>query len=105
MGKRGPEGKIQDEVIKYAREEYGALCKKKEVGRYFVQSGWPDYAIYPDKRRRVEAEAFFIEFKAPGEVFSPLQAERAKELRAHGYMVYVVDNVAKGKIIIDKECS
>jgi hypothetical protein len=103
--RRGPEGKIQDAVIAYARETHNALCKKNETGRNFVSSGWPDYTIYPDKHRRPKAEVFTLEFKAPGEDYTPLQAHVRDELVARGHRVYKVDNVAQGKKIVDNECS
>lgn len=96
---RGPEGYIQDAVIEYARRAYGVICKKNEVGRYFVSAGFPDYTIFPGDQR-----SFFIEFKAPGGKLTELQAHTKRALESKGYHVYVVDDVAKGKQIIDKEC-
>lgn len=75
------------------------LFKKQEVGRYFVSSGWPDFAIFPGL-----AEVFFIEVKAPGGKPTPMQAHVHKQLRGKGYWVYVVDNKDEGRAIIDKEC-
>lgn len=103
---RGPEGKIQDDVIKYAREKHGCLVKKNEVGRYFIQSGWPDAVFFP--QRQIGGERghvpFFIEFKRPGGKLTPLQEHVKDELGARGYNVYVVDGKVQGKRIIDKEC-
>lgn len=93
---RGPEGKIQDAVLRYAKAEYNAVYKKNEVGRYFVASGWPDVAFYPGQGR-----VFFVEFKAPGKEPTPLQQNKIDTLRALGYSVYVVDDVAEGKKVID----
>lgn len=97
---RGPEGKTQDAVIKYAREKYNALCKKNEVGRYFVGSGFPDYTIFPDGK-----PAFMMEFKKPGGKLTPLQEEMRKQIEARGYKYYLVDDKEQGKKIIDKECA
>lgn len=103
MSRRGPEGKIQDNVIKYARDEYNALCKKNEAGPYHL-GGFLDFTIYPDKKRRREAETFIIEFKAPGGKLTPKQAHHKKELEGRGHRVYVIDNAVAGRAIIDKEC-
>lgn len=102
--RRGPEGKIQDSVISYARDTYNALCRKNEAGPYHV-GGFLDYTIYPDKKRRREAETFVIEFKAPGESLTPKQAYHKKELEKRGHRVYMVDSVTRGRMIIDRECS
>lgn len=104
---RGPEAKIQDAVIKYAREK-GALCKKNEVGRYFVGSGFPDYTIFPDRDWKKGARApvpFVVEFKKPGGKLTPLQEEVRRQIEARGYKYYLVDDKEQGKKIIDKECS
>lgn len=103
---RGPEGKTQDSVIKYAREKYGANCKKNEVGRFFVGSGWPDYFVLPDQTKYKKIRLpFFIEFKAPGGALTPLQQLKKSELESCGYKVYVVDSVPYGKIVVDQELS
>ncbi len=105
MSRRGPEGKIQDAVIKYARESYNALCKKNEAGR-FGGGGWPDYVIFPDNGGKSprDCDVFFIEFKAPGGVLTPKQAHTIISITERGYVVHVVDSVALGRKIIDEEC-
>lgn len=102
--RRGPEGKIQDAVIKYAREQHNALCKKNEKGLY-GSAGFLDFTIYPDKMRKRTASVFVIEFKAPGEDYTPLQAHVRNELASRLHPVYKVDNIQQGKKIVDKECS
>lgn len=102
--RRGPEGRVQDSVIAYARAEHNALCKKNEKGLY-GSAGFLDFTIYPDRRRKATARVFVIEFKAPGEKLTPLQAYVAKELETRGHKVYKVDSIALGKKIIDNECS
>lgn len=94
---RGPEAKIQDAVIKYARSK-GLLCKKNEVGRYMIQSGWPDFMIFGPM-----AKMIFMEFKAPGKIWTPLQADVAGKLVSRRFVYGVIDDVAKGKALIDKE--
>ena len=86
------ESSIQRAVIDYARSQ-GCLCKKMEVGR-FGSSGWPDYLVLYD------AEVLFIEFKRKGLKPTPLQESVHQDLRAHGFNVYVVDDVEYGKNLI-----
>lgn len=101
---RGPEGKVQDAVIRYARTKYNALCVKNEAGRYFT-GGFLDYTIYPDKRLKKTARVFVIEFKAPGGALTPKQVHNVMELRNRGHPAYRVDNVGAGRAIVDAECS
>lgn len=100
---RGPEGKIQDAVLRYAKSK-GLLCKKNEVGRYFVSSGWPDVCFFPDARIPFKGVPFFMEFKAPGKDLTPLQRHQKSELEARGYKVHVVSSKVRGKQIVDEEC-
>lgn len=103
---RGPEGKIQDNVIRYAREKHDALCVKNEAGRYFV-GGFLDYTIYPNITRSPpkDQKVFVVEFKAPGGAMTPRQEHHKKELERRGHKVYVVDSIARGRMIVDQECS
>lgn len=101
--RRGPEAKIQDAVIAYARITYNALCKKNEKGLY-GSAGFLDFTIYPDRRRKATARVFVIEFKAPGEKLTPLQAYVKGELVQRLHKVYLVDSIPQGKKIIDEEC-
>lgn len=106
MSRRGPEGKIQDAVIKYARTKYGALCKKNEVGRFFVGGGWPDYMVLMGRGIHGHDPCiFFIEFKAPGKAPTPLQENAFAEIRARGFKVHVISSTEAGKKIIDAECA
>jgi len=45
---------------------------------------------------------FFIEFKAPGKKPTPKQAKDHNERRARGVSVYVIDDIAAGKAVIDE---
>jgi hypothetical protein len=96
---RGPEAKIQDTTVKWARQTYPGklIARKFQAGRYGT-NGWPDYDFLILKKI-----TFFIEFKAPGADCTPLQLERHKELRALGFNVYVIDNVLAGKEVIRRE--
>lgn len=104
MGRRGPEAKIQDAVIKYAREKHNALCVKNEAGTYHV-GGFLDYTIYPDRTRKKTAQVFVIEFKAPGGELTPKQEHSFRQLEDRLHPVYKIDSVARGKMVIDQECS
>lgn len=96
---RGPEGKIQDAVLKYAKKK-GLLYKKNEVGRYFVSSGWPDVCFFPVEAKR----PWFMEFKAPGKDLTPLQRVLRDKLVELGYSVHVVASKEAGMKIVDAEC-
>lgn len=88
----GPESKIETAVCKYA-EKAGILQRKfKSPGRRNV----PDRIFF-----QFPAICFFIEFKAPGEAPRPGQLREAQKLNEKGFDVYFVDNVEKGKTIID----
>lgn len=104
MSRRGPEGKVQDGVIRYAREKHNALCVKNEAGFYNL-GGFLDYTIYPDLERKKKARVFVIEFKAPGGVLTPKQHHCKGQLEERGHPVYVIDNIARGRMIVDQECS
>lgn len=99
---RGPEGKIQDAVTKYARFR-GILVKKQEVGRYFIGSGWPDVIMFGRARFGVDAHTVFMEFKAPGKSLTPLQEKRKKEIQALGFMYLECSSVEQGKTYVDRE--
>lgn len=44
---------------------------------------------------------FFIEFKRPGKAATKAQQDEHDYMRARGLKVYVIDNVEKGKVLID----
>lgn len=103
---RGPEGKIQDAVVRYLKA-LGVLFKKDTPGRFNISVGWPDLTVFPTVFRsgRPPRVPFFIEFKAPGKGLTPLQDHVRTGLVAKGYKYYVVDDASKGKAIVNKECS
>lgn len=47
---------------------------------------------------------FFVEFKALGKDATELQKDEHDEMRAHGLLVYVVDNFKDAKAILDRHC-
>ena len=98
MSRRGPEGKIQDAVVKYARTEYGALVKKQEAGSYHISAGWPDVMVLG-----AGGKIFFIEFKAPGNALTPIQAHVARAITKLGHTTRVVRSVEEGCALVDQE--
>jgi hypothetical protein len=91
----GPEAKIQKKVKEYA-EEKGAIAIKLSTFNGMGTAGWPDYFFLARPCR-----VLFIEFKAPKEKPSKLQADRIKKLRQVGATVEVIDDIAKGKKAVD----
>ena len=105
MGRRGPEAKIQDKVIKWAKETYRKQieCKKSQAGRY-GSNGWSDYEIFRAEHELLSgtrpAAVLFLEFKAPGAEATELQAMRLKRLREMGFATGLADSVELGQEII-----
>lgn len=70
----------------------GGLCEKWNSGT----SGWPDRIILlPD------GKFGFVEVKAPGKEPRPLQVHRHEQLRALGYLVFVLDHPGQIGGILD----
>lgn len=87
------ESKIEDAVCKYAREKGVEAYKFNSPARSAV----PDRLLIT-KRGRV----FFIEFKASweNEATKPQEREHAK-LRERGMFVFLVNDIAFGKGVVD----
>ncbi len=86
---------IESPVCRYARDVHRMKTEKfTSPGRRAV----PD-RIFSKRGGQV----FFIEFKAPGKKATPSQEKDHAERRTMGFRVYVVDDVAEGKRIIDNE--
>jgi hypothetical protein len=92
--KRIRESKIEDAVCKYARETYDMEAYKFTSP---ARSAVPD-RLFITKQGRV----FFIEFKASweNEATAPQEREHAK-LRGRGMFVFLVNDIAFGKGVID----
>lgn len=92
---------IENPVCKYARDRYGMKAEKfTSPGRRAV----PDRLFSVDCDR-LGGFVFFIEFKAPGKTATPTQEKDHKERRRMGFFVFVVDDVQKGKEVIDAMAS
>jgi hypothetical protein len=87
-----PEGKIQSNVVEYARG-LGVLVVRINQDAH---RGWPDRMFLKN------GGIVFIEFKAPGEKPTLIQDLIHEQLRDQGFAVVVVDNISEGRIIIDE---
>lgn len=85
---------IEKRVCEYARSLGMLVYKFTSPGRSHV----PDRMfVLPGGR------VFFIEFKRKGKKPTPAQEVEIKKLRDQGATVYVVDNVAEGKEVIESQ--
>lgn len=89
------ESKIENDVKDYAKK-LGCLSYK------FVS---PSNRAVPDQLFIFEGRVFFIEFKAPGKKPTKLQSKIHKTMQSHGAEVYVIDDLQKGKDLIDEICT
>lgn len=77
--------------MKYARDHGVEAIKLNGMGKRSL----PDRMFLGNRGRKV-----FIEFKRAGEKPTPLQLHCHKRWKELGHQVYVVDNVADGKALI-----
>lgn len=89
---RGPEAKIQDAVVKQARQ-WKFVAFKLESN---TTNGIPDYFF-----SHVECGPFLIEFKSPTGSPSPIQKIRHAELAKAGVRVFVVKSIRVGHEILE----
>lgn len=82
---------------------------EKRVSDYAAKKGFWNRKFTSPQRRGVPdrvfarfGRVFWIEFKAAGKKPTPLQLAEIAKMRAVGLVVYVVDDVAAGKAIIDE---
>lgn len=87
---------IENAVVTYAKKQ--GIMVRKMNGNGF--RGWPDRMFILKNR-----EVFWIEFKAPKGVLGPAQEVVIGDLTDRRHDVYVCDDIAKGKAIIDAELS
>lgn len=89
------EKQIEERVCEYAKSKGFLAYKFTSPQRQAV----PDrMLIHPT------GHITFIEFKAAGKHPTPAQEREHKRLRDHHVTVYVVDDVEKGKQVIDGIC-
>lgn len=87
------ESAIETKVCAYAKLKGWIVGPK--AGAH--SRGWPD-RMFLKKGKTV-----FIEFKAPGEKPSPLQAHRIEKLTDAGFKAFVIDNVEEGIGVFNRE--
>ena len=85
------ESKVEKAISQYAWHYKVANYKFTSPGSI----GVPD-RVFISKRG-----TFFIEFKAPGRTLDPAQISRVKEMRQAGAIIFVVDDIAFGKRVVD----
>lgn len=73
-------------------KQRGGLCEKWISGT----SGWPDRIVLLPN-----GKAGFVEVKAAGKQPRPLQVHRHEQLRALGFLVYVLDDPGQIGGILD----
>lgn len=84
---------VESRVCNYAKEKYDFIAYKfTSPARRSV----PDRLFCGPRGLH-----FFIEFKAPGKLPTPKQAREINRLIALGHLVYVIDNPATGKQLVD----
>lgn len=98
VAKREPlEKDIENAVCKYARDRYGMKAEKfTSPGRRAV----PD-RLFTVPCRRQGGFMFLIEFKAPGKKPTEKQVRDHLERQRMGCKVFVVDDIDRGKKIVD----
>jgi Holliday junction resolvase len=88
------ESSIERAVVEYGKRTGWVSIKLSTSGPRGA-AGWPDRLFM----RR--GKSVFIEFKRPGGKATPLQQSRHDQLVDAGYFVFVVDDVNRGKGILD----
>lgn len=88
---------VENPVCRYAKNRYGMKVEK------FTS---PSRRSVPDRVFTVPCSRpggfmFMIEFKAPGKEATKTQAKDHKERREMGIRVFVVDDIDRGKKIVD----
>ena len=85
------EKQIENKVCTYA----------KTLGFLAMKFTSPQRSAVPDRLFVHSGVFFFIEFKAPGNKPTPAQTREHIRIRDAGGYVFVVDNIDKGKYIVD----
>lgn len=73
---------------------------ERPASEYAEKRGWFEVKVmqtskrgFPDRYYVRNGRTILVEYKAPGEVPSPQQARRHRELREHGAEVFVIDSL------------
>ena len=84
---------VQKKCVKYARDRGCWASKFVAQGRRSA----PDYIF------AIGGQVFFVEFKAPGQKPTELQAEEHRVMRHHNLEVHVCDSLEQFKSIFNEE--
>lgn len=84
---------IEKPCVEYA-ESLGWMCRKLDTG--VGGKGWLDQLFLGP-----EGDHFFVEFKQPGKLLSPKQADKRRLLRAMGHRVFICDSIDLFKQILE----
>ena len=87
------EKQIEEKVNTYAKEQGFLVYKFTSPQRAAV----PD-RLYINPRGKMH----FVEFKREGQRPTPAQQREHERLRDQGVMVFVIDNVDAGKVMVDE---
>lgn len=87
-------GGVQDRCVNHARRRMWYVRKTKSPSH----NGLPD--DFFAKQRHGRKVAFFVEFKATGEVPTALQIEEHRLMREAGLTVCVIDDVDEFKVLL-----
>lgn len=81
---------------------------EKKVCDYAKSKGWLTYKFVSPSNRGVpdriwlkNSHIVFVEFKAPNKMPTKLQEKVISKIQSQGFSVYVIDNVEKGKELVD----
>jgi len=77
--------------------------RAKKAGWLVRKLSWIGRRSAPDKFYARKGVVILIEFKQPGEPLRADQFMELKELRRHGVIVFVVDNLKSAYAIFEKE--
>jgi hypothetical protein len=88
------EASIEKAVCEYARARDCMVRKMNGLG----YAGWPDRMFIT-----ATGHVFWIEFKRPGYEPTPVQYALHERLRDRLHEVFVVDDVAEGKKIVEEQ--
>lgn len=73
----------------------------KANGWYTTKLSSPSHRGVPDRIFIREGNVVFVEFKAPGNHPTKLQAHTIDQMQDHGALVYVVDTIEKFKALLE----
>lgn len=82
---------IEESVVAHAKKRGCLIRKMNGLGA----RGWPDRMFL------FAGRTLFIEFKKPGGAATPQQAAFHQQMMEKGFPVFVIDDIAAGKSLID----